>query len=81
MPSGSTTTARRGSAVLRAIALGGLLATPLVLAFFSGGFFDEARLWALLAACALLVLTMVVTPRPLPRSTAGVVALAGLLLR
>ena len=64
--------------MLRAIALGGLLATPFVLAFFSGGFFDEARLWALLAACTLLVLTVIVTPRPLPRSTAGLFALGGL---
>jgi O-Antigen ligase len=78
VPSGSTTTARRGSAVLRAIALGALLATPFVLAFFSGGFFDEARLWALLAACVLLVVTVLVTPRPLPRSTPGLLALAGL---
>ena len=78
MPSGSTTTARRGSAVLRAIALAALLATPFVLAFFSGGFFDEARLWALLAACALLVVTVLITPRPLPRNTSGLLALAGL---
>jgi hypothetical protein len=78
VPSGSTTTARRGLAVLRVVAICGLLAVPIVLAFFSGGFFDEARLWALLAACALLVITVLITPRPLPRSRAGALALAGL---
>ena len=31
------------------------LAGPTALAFFSGGYFDEARLWAALAACVLLV--------------------------
>ena len=63
---------------MRAIALGALLATPFVLAFFSGGFFDEARLWALLAACVLLVVTVLITPRPLPRTTPGLLALVGL---
>ena len=36
---------------------------PAVLAFFSGGFFDEARLWAALAACALLALAALVARR------------------
>jgi O-antigen ligase/polysaccharide polymerase Wzy-like membrane protein len=42
------------------------LAGPTVLAFFSGGFFDEARLFAGIAACVLLVVAALVSP--LPRS-------------
>jgi hypothetical protein len=38
---------------VRAAAAGLLLAGPFVLAFFAGGFFDEARLWAALAAWGL----------------------------
>jgi len=63
---------------LRAIVVCGLLAVPFVLAFFSGGFFDESRLWALLASCLLLVIAVALTPRPLPRSRAGALALGGL---
>jgi O-Antigen ligase len=72
------TSTPRPAALLRAVAVAGLLATPFVLAFFSGGYFDEARLWALLGACVLLVLAVVVTARPLPRSAGGILALAGL---
>jgi hypothetical protein len=43
-----------------------VLAGPTALAFFSGGFFDEARLWAGIAACALLAAGAVLAP--LPRS-------------
>jgi hypothetical protein len=64
--------------VLRAIAASALLAMPFVLAFFSGGYFDQARLWALLAACILLALVAVTTAAPLPRGRGGVLALAGL---
>jgi hypothetical protein len=42
------------------------LAGPTGLAFFSGGYFDEPRLWAGLAACALLVVAALTAP--LPRS-------------
>ena len=42
------------------------LAGPTALAFFSGGYFDEPRLWAGLAACALLVVAALTSP--LPRS-------------
>ena len=42
------------------------LAGPSALAFFSGGYFDEARLWAGIAACVLLVVAALVSP--LPRS-------------
>ena len=40
-----------------------LLAGPCVLAFFSGGFFDEARLWGGLVAWALVVVGAVTAPR------------------
>ncbi len=58
-----------------------LLGLPAVLAFFSGGFFDEARLRAALAACALLAIAAVTSPLPRRRGTwlalAALAALAG----
>jgi len=53
---------------------------PTALAFFSGGFFGPARLIAAMAACALVIVVVALTPRPLPSSTAGRVALGGLAL-
>ena len=63
----------------RAIAAAFVLGAPLVLSFFSGGFFDEPRLWAAVAAWAVLGL-LVVTERvpPLPSSTPGRLAIGGL---
>jgi len=40
-----------------------LLAGPCVLAFFSGGFFDEARLWGGLVAWGLVVVGAMTAPR------------------
>jgi hypothetical protein len=57
-----------------------LLITPTVLAFHSGGYFDRPRLVAGLVVWALVLAAAVVSPRPLPRSLAGRVALAGLAL-
>ncbi|PTL56651.1 O-antigen ligase family protein [Paraconexibacter algicola] len=57
---------------------GGLLAGPVVLAFFSGGFFDGPRLWALAGCWALVVAAAVLAPAPLPRRRAGLLAVAGL---
>ena len=54
-----------------------IVSTP-VLAFFSGGYFDESRLVAALVAWSLVALAALVAPRPLPRSTSGRLALAGL---
>jgi len=51
---------------MRRVAAVVALAGPTALAFFSGGYFDEARLWAGIAACALLVVAGLVSP--LPRS-------------
>ena len=53
---------------------------PTALAFFSGGYFGPARLIAGIASWALVVMAVLLTPRPLPSSTAGRVALAGLAL-
>jgi hypothetical protein len=61
-----------------AIAAATLLAGPTVLAFFSGGYFIQPRLWAGLAMWAVVLLAVAVSPRPLPRSRAGRAALLGL---
>jgi O-antigen ligase len=53
---------------------------PTALAFFSGGYFGPARLIAALAAVALVLVVALLAPRPLPTSTPGRVALAGLAL-
>jgi O-antigen ligase len=65
---------RRASAV----AAGGLLLLPLVLAFSRGGYFDAARLRAAIAACLLLAVAALVADRIVPATTAGRVALAGM---
>ncbi len=57
-----------------------LIAGPTVLAFRSGGYFDEPRLIAGIVAWALVLLAAVVTGRPLPRSTPGRIALGALAL-
>jgi len=65
--------ARLGGAAL-------LLAGPTVLAFFSGGYFDQPRLWAALIALLLVAAVAVVAKPPLPRLRRGRAALAGLAL-
>jgi uncharacterized integral membrane protein len=57
-----------------------LLAGATVLAFFSGGYFDEARAWAGLIAWALVVVAVLLEPRAFPRSRSAWLALGGLLL-
>ena len=57
-----------------------LLVTPAVLAFFSGGYFDEPRLVATIVVWALVLAVAVAAPRPLPESWPGRVALGGLAL-
>jgi hypothetical protein len=68
----------RGAVTLPAI--GVLLAGPTALAFFSGGYFDEPRLVAALAAWTLVLLASVVSPQPVPASGAGRAAVGGLAL-
>ena len=58
----------------------GLLAAPTVLAFFSGGFFDEPRLIAGVAVWALVALVALFAPQPIPRSRPAQLALLGLSL-
>ena len=65
---------------LRAPLLGVLLAGPFVLAFKAGGYFDQPRLIAGIAACVLVVVAAIASPRPLPESAPGRLALAGLAL-
>src|SRR5437763_9821419 len=62
------------------LAVVALLAGPTALAFFSGGYFDRERLVAALVAWLLLVVAALFSPQPLPRSRAGRIALAGLVL-
>jgi hypothetical protein len=57
-----------------------LLTVATVLAFFSGGFFDEPRIVGAGVAWALVVFAAVLAPRPLPRSRHGRLALLGLFL-
>ena len=57
-----------------------LIALPTVLAFFSGGFFDEPRIIAATLVWILVVIAAILTPRPLPVSTPGRLAVAGLCL-
>ena len=57
-----------------------LLAGPTVLAFFSGGYFDGPRLVATIVAWILVLVVAVASGRPLPDSTPGRVAVAGIVL-
>jgi len=66
----------RRAALLTATAV--LLLTPTVLAFFSGGYFDKPRLIATLVVWAVVLVVAVAGPGPLPGSTPGRVAIAGL---
>jgi hypothetical protein len=66
----------RRSATL--IAAGVLMVGPTVLAFFSGGYFDKARLIAAIVACLLVAVAAVASPKPLPASRPGRAALAGM---
>lgn len=63
---------------VRVCAAASLLAGSVVLAFFSGGYFPEPRLWAGVVACAVLAVAALVAARPLPRAIPGRLALAGL---
>jgi O-Antigen ligase len=55
-----------------------LLVGPTVLAFSTGGYFVGPRLVAGLVACLLVLVAALVGPQPLPASTAGRLAVAGL---
>ena len=55
-----------------------LLLGPGLLACLNGAYFDGPRLWAAIAAWALLAVAALTLPRPLPASGPGRAALAGL---
>ena len=57
-----------------------LLAGPVALAFFSGGYFAGPRLWAGLVAWALVAVSVLAVRRPLPRVAGPRLALGGLAL-
>ena len=61
-----------------AVAAGALLALPVVLAFFHGGYDPDARLAAGIAAWLLAAVGAVAAPDPLPRGGPARLALAGL---
>jgi O-antigen ligase len=63
---------------IRSAIAGALLTGPALLGFFSGGYFDEPRLWAALVAWLLVIAVAVACPRPLPRGAAPWAAIAGL---
>lgn len=55
-----------------------LLAGPTVLAFYTGGYYDEGRAWAGVAAWALVAAGAAVSRRALPRGRPAQIALAAL---
>jgi O-antigen ligase len=55
-----------------------LLAGPTVLAFLSGGYFDQPRDWAGFGAWFLVVVALIAVPRALPRGRPAWLALGGL---
>ena len=57
-----------------------LLSGPLVLAFFSGGYFDGPRVWGGLIAWALVAVAALAARRPVPRSGPALLALAAMAL-
>jgi hypothetical protein len=64
--------------VVRIAACSALLAAPTVMAFLSGGYFDQPRLVAAVLAWLLVVTAAVTAARPLPRSGAAWLTLGGL---
>ena len=65
----------------RAVLIGAravLLAGPTALAFFTGGYLDEPRVWAGLVVWLLVALAAVIHCRSLPRARSAWLALAGL---
>ena len=62
------------------VARAAVLAGPTALAFFSGGYFDEARSWAGLIAWALALIGLVLVPGGLPRGRASLLAFGALAL-
>jgi len=70
-----TTAPRRPRAWLAILAAGLLLLGPTVLAFYTGGYFDSARVAAGFAAWAMVAIAALLVPGGLPRSTSARVTL------
>ena len=66
------------TAALRTLVRAGALAGPVVIAFASGGFYDEGRQAGLIVVAVLLALWAVVGPGPVPRDRRALVALGGM---
>jgi hypothetical protein len=66
---------RRSPTALATVAL---LLAPGTLAMLDGGYFDRPRLWAAIAAWAIVALVALTQPSPLPAGRGGRLALAGL---
>jgi type II secretory pathway pseudopilin PulG len=64
--------------LVRALPAGALLAGPTVIAFFSGGYFDQPREIGGIAAWALVIVAAIVSRRPLPRRWPGILAIVAL---
>src|SRR5690349_14544217 len=79
MDSGARTTPAQARRAIFTTAGVALLLGPVLLAFFSGGYFAGPRVWAGLTAW-LLVGIAALCRRPFPRSTPARVAVAGLAL-
>jgi hypothetical protein len=63
---------------IRSAIAGALMAGPMLLGFFAGGYFDRPRLWAGVVAWLLVLAVAIACPRPWPRSRAAWIALVGL---
>lgn len=66
--------------IVRKCSVAALVAGPVALAFFSGGYFDEPRAWAGLGAWCLVLVAVVVSRRPWPRAPRASLALLSLAL-
>jgi hypothetical protein len=73
-------TRERARDALLGVAAATVLVGPFVLAFHSGGFFDQPRIVAALVTWGVVGLVAVAAPRPLPRDRRALTAVLGLLL-
>jgi hypothetical protein len=66
--------------IVRICSVAAVVVGPVALAFFSGGYFDEPRAWAGLGAWCLVLVAVVVSRRPWPRTPRASLALLSLAL-
>src|SRR3954469_5186623 len=79
-PPGTRGASRRMQPRVAASGAACLLGGPTVVAFFSGGYYTEPRVIAAIVAWGLVLALALTGPAPLPRSRAGILAVAGLAL-